>query len=340
VYFYKVICSILALLLSGIANGESVVPTDDYFTTTINHSLVADVLSNDAGVNSATRVWNLNNVILNGKVELVNKNTKIKYFPNENFSGKELITFSVGNQEKGSVPSQLLVEVKNGLEEVLTSDQIGKIGLILFQALVIAVILELALHRIFDSRFYFLRFEGRGFKFPVSLVVSLLFLLALDFDLVTRLLTAILPLDGQKTSSAWGYALSALIISGGSSTVFRLYRNFGLRIPVGVDPSDVGSEFGWTRVTVRVSRGDASTGSENPLNIFLGGCFYGTIPVGKSEFPATTVMGRSRGEIVQSGDTEIEVSEESGKRWIISRKLPKSRTVAIYFDLKNLDSQT
>ncbi len=318
--------TVLTLFLLGIANGEvstkNVVNKYNHVIK-VNQTLTIDDLNGNVESIDVHPINGEGKAALDGDIKIVT------YTPAKNFLGNDFVGLSVKESDGKISKADINIKVEGTLEEVLSADQIGKIGLILFQALVMAIILELALHRIFDSRFYFMRFEGRGFKFPISLVAALCVLIPLKFDLVSKLLGTILPPAGHSIWPFWGYLLSALIISGGSSTVFRLYRKLGLRVPVGDLAGEEGAETGWTRISIQVVRGNVS---DKPLNVLVGGFFHGTIPADKHRYP----LKASSTEIVSFGDTEIEINEDGGKRWLVSRKLPKSRAVNVFVDLTQI----
>ncbi len=109
--------------------------------------------------------------------------------------------------------------------------QLDVIGNQLLLLLVLAILLEQALTVLFNWRYFQRKFEGRGVKTPIAFAVSCGFVFLFDINAVNEILFAFGAerTEGQKE---WpGQLIAALIVAGGSGTVFRLFENFGLRAP-------------------------------------------------------------------------------------------------------------
>lgn len=99
---------------------------------------------------------------------------------------------------------------------------------VLFVFIAIAVVFEAAMSAIFDWRVFIRYFEGRGVKTPVLVGVALLVTFTYDLDVLHQILQA-LSRDSDPTDP--GKLITAFLISGGSSAVFQVYSNLGIRNP-------------------------------------------------------------------------------------------------------------
>jgi hypothetical protein len=115
---------------------------------------------------------------------------------------------------------------------------------VLFLVLAVAVVFESAMSAIFDWRIYLRYLQGRGFKTPILVGTALWVCVAYEIDVLNRILAA---LGRQEQSHAVGTVLTALLVSGGSSAVFRVYARLGIRSPAE------------RRRTAREERADAET---------------------------------------------------------------------------------
>jgi hypothetical protein len=102
------------------------------------------------------------------------------------------------------------------------------LGSVLFVFLAIAVVFEAAMSAIFDWRVFLRYFEGRGVKTPLLVGVAFLVCSEYDLDILSKILVA---LDQGGSPKTVGKVVTALLISGGSSAVFRVYSNLGIRNP-------------------------------------------------------------------------------------------------------------
>lgn len=102
------------------------------------------------------------------------------------------------------------------------------LGSVLFVFLAIAVVFEAAMSAIFDWRVFLRYFEGRGVKTPLLVGVAFLVCSEYDLDILSKILVT---LDQGGSPKTVGKVVTALLISGGSSAVFRVYSNLGIRNP-------------------------------------------------------------------------------------------------------------
>jgi len=89
------------------------------------------------------------------------------------------------------------------LIEILTRS-----GAALSVALVLSIIIERSLSVVFAYRHYVKKLEGRGFKVPISVTVSLIVCLVGKIDVLSTIM--------NTEPTIIGYVLTALLISGGA----------------------------------------------------------------------------------------------------------------------------
>ena len=113
-------------------------------------------------------------------------------------------------------------------ENVLNIDEIVRV-LVIF--VVLSVVFEVALTPIFNWRIFLARFESRGFKTPITVILAFLVFWRYDLDIITDLLIVLRHLEPGTGSTLGGQALTALLIAGGSDGVFRIFAKLGIRNP-------------------------------------------------------------------------------------------------------------
>ena len=109
------------------------------------------------------------------------------------------------------------------------ASRLDRVGEVLLIFLVLSVIFEVALTPIFNWRVFIARFEGKGVKTPITVVLALLVFWTYDLDVLRDVLVA---LGYEATLSFWGQVITALLIAGGSDGVFRIFAKLGIRNPV------------------------------------------------------------------------------------------------------------
>ena len=97
--------------------------------------------------------------------------------------------------------------------------------LVLF--LLLSVVFEAAMTTVFNWRWFAKRFEGRGVKTPLTVVLAWIVVRSFDVDLVSRILNVVG--DGEHAATLSGQVLTALLIAGGSDMVYRIFTRLGLR---------------------------------------------------------------------------------------------------------------
>lgn len=97
--------------------------------------------------------------------------------------------------------------------------------LVLF--LLLSVIFEAAMTTVFNWRWFAKRFEGRGVKTPLTVLVALVIVNSFEVDLVSRILNVVG--NGEHGATFSGQVLTALLIAGGSDGIYRVFTRLGIR---------------------------------------------------------------------------------------------------------------
>ena len=119
----------------------------------------------------------------------------------------------------------IVAQTAGGQSASFGSTPLGQV-IILF--LILSVALEMALTALFNWRFFLARFEGKGLKTPITVVLGLVIFLIYQVDLMAEVLTAL----GTQTGNSFpGQFLSALAVTGGSNGVQRIFTLLKIRDP-------------------------------------------------------------------------------------------------------------
>ena len=97
--------------------------------------------------------------------------------------------------------------------------------LVLF--LLLSVIFEAAMTTVFNWRWFAKRFEGRGVKTPLTVILAWIVVDSFNVDLVSQVLN--IAGEGDHAATFSGQALTALLIAGGSDMVYRIFTRLGIR---------------------------------------------------------------------------------------------------------------
>jgi hypothetical protein len=111
---------------------------------------------------------------------------------------------------------------------VLPSTELEQVGRVLLVFLVLSVVFEVALTPIFNWRVFLARFEGKGVKTPVAVILAFIVFWGYGLDIISDLLVA---LNYKAERSFGGQVLTALLIAGGSDGVFRIFTKLNIRDP-------------------------------------------------------------------------------------------------------------
>lgn len=118
---------------------------------------------------------------------------------------------------------------KPGTPKTVTNDE-GKMGDIydvLFVFLVLSVVFEVALTPLFNWRVFLARFEGKGLKTPITVILAFIVFWHYDLDIVGDLLIA-MNKDVQMTIG--GKVLTALLIAGGNSGIYQIFTALNINM--------------------------------------------------------------------------------------------------------------
>lgn len=110
------------------------------------------------------------------------------------------------------------VSVKVNMEDI-------KSVLVVF--LILSVVFEVALTPLFNWRVFMARFEGKGYKTPITVVLAFVVFWGYDLDIISDLLVA---MNRSAKMSIGGQILTALLIAGGSSGVFQILTKLKIRM--------------------------------------------------------------------------------------------------------------
>jgi len=100
------------------------------------------------------------------------------------------------------------------------------VGEVLLTFLVLSAVFEVALTPLFNWRIFLRHFEGKGWKTPITVFMAYVVFWGYGMDIVYDLLTAL----GYEVSRGFGgQLLTALLIAGGSSGIFQIFRTLKIR---------------------------------------------------------------------------------------------------------------
>ena len=109
--------------------------------------------------------------------------------------------------------------------------RLDAVGEVLLVFLVLSAIFEIALTPIFNSRLFLARFDGKGVKIPLTLILALLVFWNYNLDVLRGVLVALDIPDVNTSPTFWGKVITAFLIAGGSDGVFRIFTKLGIRNP-------------------------------------------------------------------------------------------------------------
>ena len=164
----------------------------------------------------------------------------------------------------------------------ITGSGMEKIGSTLGLLLVLAILLETALSTLFHWRWFSRWFEGRGLKIPIAVGVSWFFIDSMEIDGIFQLLSAY---DTTLTSqhSSLGQFMTALIVAGGSKTVFDLFEKMGVRNPF-QNSEDTETARNIPKIKISVNRGDRVELNKT-IQVLMDGKIIGSISERNNELP-------------------------------------------------------
>ena len=93
--------------------------------------------------------------------------------------------------------------------------------------LVLSLVFEVALAPIFNSKWYMARWEDKGYKTPITIILAFLVFWGYELDIVAQILES---MGDKQVERWWGKVLTALLIAGGSSGVNTILARLGVRM--------------------------------------------------------------------------------------------------------------
>lgn len=218
--------AVAAAALLGLGGTAGAVVVDDFATVRSGAIARVDVLENDR-LPSGSRVLAVGDgaewdaaIAADGRTLLIE--------PGDGFVGELRIPYQAGTSLDSVETGELVLTVEPDSSPAGAADIVEAGAVTLVKVLVLAILLELALHRLFDQRWSRRYLAGRGVKAPVALALALTFVVPFGLDLVGALQAAF---SGRPPAApAWlGYGLTALVVAGAAATIHRLFKAFGLR---------------------------------------------------------------------------------------------------------------
>jgi len=110
------------------------------------------------------------------------------------------------------------------------NDSMNRVGRVVLVFLVLSVVFEVALTPIFNWRVFMARFDGKGYKTPITVVLAFVVFWGYGLDIIRDLLVALNYQPEGADPSVGGQILTALLIAGGSSGVFQIFTKLKIRM--------------------------------------------------------------------------------------------------------------
>ncbi len=202
-----------------------------------------------------------------GDAVSVSKNGRfLLYVPKVDATDPTTITVKVKDGSNPEISHSFLVELKKSATQIeLTDEQLKVIGAQLLLLLVLSILLESGLSVLFNYRYFLVFLDGRGWKTPISFIVSLIFVFGFGINTVGEVLKAfgLVHKDDLEWPSQF---VTALILTGGSSLIFQLFEMFGLRSPLRrrAESDEVRSK---ARLKIRLTRQKVSPDREVLISV-------------------------------------------------------------------------
>ncbi len=217
------------------------------------------------------------------------------------------VTYKVGNEEKETAS----YSVQSAASTFGSSMVYEASFKALFTLFILAVVIESGLQLIFRWRPYLSTFNTAGVNALIAFAFSWFFVGYFQLDIATRLVNAYLGAQSSYANTPIGYALTALIIAGGSAGVNRVFRAFGIR-PIGPPAEIVGprhDDTAWISVSIKRERAKGTIsvlyGKENHEAVI------GTISGKYSDNVLRNLFLRNKGRFPQSGGYRVAVTDEA-----------------------------
>ena len=146
----------------------------------------------------------------------------------------------------GSV-AQAAGEVAGAATVTALAEELGKFA-------IVVVFIESAMSAIFNWRVYRAIVNYRSMKMPVLWAVGLTVVSAYQYDIFNTIMVAATPGSAGTGNTLLTYAVSALMIAGGSSGINTLFLRLGIRSPIADEPVKPALSMTEAWLSVRVTR--------------------------------------------------------------------------------------
>lgn len=211
----------------------------------------------------------------------VDEDGRIIYFADARESGLDRMTVS-----RDGVEAAVTMDIVVGEPNIAATDIVyERLGELLFTLLIIAIFLEIALTFVFKTRFWLTTLEHRtGLKTAVGFAVSLAVAVFFDLNIFGEVIEAV---QRRTYSDAiprmLSYGVTALLLAGGSGTIYKLYQALNIRPPT--DGAGVSGAALKGRGYLRIKVTRASASATEPIQVVLDDEMIGQIPGGEVDFP-------------------------------------------------------
>ncbi len=130
---------------------------------------------------------------------------------------------------------------------------------------VVVVFIESAMSAIFNWRVYRAIVNYRSMKTPVLWAVGLAVVATYHYDIFNIIMASVKPVAASSAGSWLTYAVSALMIAGGSSGINTLFLRLGIRSPIAEEPVKPALSMTEAWLSVKVTR----TAARGPIQIAI-----------------------------------------------------------------------
>lgn len=280
------------LLVIGILAVCILRPTIAYAETIALH------VEKDASIKVNLQEWMATDIQIetlpsHGKAYIPEEELRLFYHPDSEFEGFDKVVVA-GKKDGNQVRCTFYFSV--GAPFVSRTNVFyDRVAEQLFALAVVAIFLEIALSALFRNRAFQKLDLFPGIKTIISFVVSLFIVFSFDFNIFQEVMYALQKgsTPGGKWPEIVSGVITALLLAGGSSTVFFLYTKLGLRNPFKGAKETPGLSGSGT-LKVKVVRG-ANIVDTEPVAIELNDKLAAVLAGGQ------TVFGGDKGYQLEAG---------------------------------------
>ncbi|MEM9268176.1 MAG: hypothetical protein AAGA78_04470, partial [Pseudomonadota bacterium] len=163
----------------------------------------------------------------NGRVQIDGRS--LEYWPNQGFEGLDRVEVEATSNQ--SYILQIVVGDPRPAQINVIYEQLAAL---LFVLAIVAIVLEVAFTALFNNRAFRKLNWFPGIKTLVAFGGSAVVVWVFQFDIFGEIMRAISASDAFLPGAGWvSGGITALLLAGGSGTVFYLYTKLGIRNPFG-----------------------------------------------------------------------------------------------------------